>query len=91
MGALQYLTITRLDLSYAVNQVCQFMHSPKNTHWMTVKRILRYVKATYNHGLVYKHGIAHLMAYSDTDYDVNPVTGHSTSGFCMYLGSNLVS
>ncbi|TQD98819.1 hypothetical protein C1H46_015462 [Malus baccata] len=40
VGALQYLTITRLDLSYAVNQVCQFMHSPKNTHWMAVKQSL---------------------------------------------------
>ncbi|KAM1765485.1 hypothetical protein ACFX11_004606 [Malus domestica] len=30
--ALQYLTITRPDLSYAVNQVCQFMHAPKTTH-----------------------------------------------------------
>ncbi|KAB2617577.1 hypothetical protein D8674_013446 [Pyrus ussuriensis x Pyrus communis] len=68
VGALQYLTITRPDLSYAVNQVCQFMHSPKNTHWMAVKRILRYLKATYNHGLL-----------------------ELLRGFCVYLGSNLVS
>lgn len=47
VGALQYLTITRPDLSYDVNQVCQFMHSPKDTRWMAVKRILRYLKATY--------------------------------------------
>ncbi|KAM2234356.1 hypothetical protein EV2_013133 [Malus domestica] len=91
VGALQYLTITRPDLSYAVNQVCQFMQSPKNTHWMAVKRILRYVKSTYNHGLVYTPGTAHLTAYSDADYAGNPDTRHSTGGFCIYLGSNLVS
>ncbi|KAM1198584.1 hypothetical protein ACFX2I_009959 [Malus domestica] len=91
VGALQYLTITRLDLSYAVNQVCQFMHSPKTTHWTAVKRILRYVKATYNHGLLYKPGNTHLTAFSDADYAGNPDTRHSTGGFCIYLGSNLVS
>ncbi|KAM1296793.1 hypothetical protein ACFX2I_023596 [Malus domestica] len=91
VGALQYLTITRPDLSYAVNQICQFMHSPKNTHWMAVKRILRYLKATYNHGLLYKPGTATLTAYSDADYAGNPDTRHSTGGFCVYLGSNLVS
>ncbi|CAN6690391.1 unnamed protein product [Malus baccata var. baccata] len=77
VGALQYLTITRPDLSYAVNQV--------------LKRILRYVKSTYNHGLVYTPGTAHLTAYSDADYAGNPDTRHSTGGFCIYLGSNLVS
>ncbi|XP_019177885.1 PREDICTED: uncharacterized protein LOC109173081 [Ipomoea nil] len=32
VGALQYLTITRPDLSYAVNRLCQFMHSPTTDH-----------------------------------------------------------
>ncbi|BBG92535.1 hypothetical protein Prudu_000297 [Prunus dulcis] len=91
VGALQYLTITRPDLSYAVNQVCQFMHSPTTMHWTAVKRILRYVKATYNHGLLYKPGLSHLTAFSDADYVGNPDTRHSTGGFCIYFGSNLVS
>ncbi|KAI5348130.1 hypothetical protein L3X38_001017 [Prunus dulcis] len=91
VGALQYLTITRPDLSYAVNQVCQFMHSPTTMHWTAVKRILRYVKATYNHGLLYKPGLSHLTAFFDADYAGNPDTRHSTGGFCIYFGSNLVS
>lgn len=45
VGALQYLTMTRPDLSYAVNQVCQFMHAPTTTYFEAVKRILRYLKA----------------------------------------------
>ncbi|XP_048421922.1 uncharacterized mitochondrial protein AtMg00810-like [Pyrus x bretschneideri] len=91
VGALHYLTITRLDLLYAVNQVCQFMHSPKNTHWAAVKRILRYLKATFNHGLLYKPGDAKLTAHFDADYAGNLDTRHSTGGFCIYLGSKLVS
>lgn len=33
VGALQYLTITRPDLSYAVNQASQFLHSPAIHHF----------------------------------------------------------
>nr|GFA76158.1 hypothetical protein [Tanacetum cinerariifolium] len=45
-----YLTITRPDLSYAVNQASQFLHSPTDQHFQMVKRILRYVKGTFTHG-----------------------------------------
>lgn len=67
------------------------MHAPKNTHWMAVKWILRYLKATHNHGLLYKPGTAQLSAFSDVDYAGNPDTRHLTGGFFIYLGSNLVS
>jgi hypothetical protein len=43
MGALQYLTLTHPYLSFAMNRVCQFLHSPTTAHWERVKRILRYV------------------------------------------------
>ncbi|GJY96143.1 uncharacterized mitochondrial protein-like protein [Tanacetum coccineum] len=53
VGALQYLTITRPDLSYAVNQVSQFLHAPTIAHFQSVKRILRYVKGTISFGLTF--------------------------------------
>ncbi|KAM1607073.1 hypothetical protein ACFX15_027331 [Malus domestica] len=58
---------------------------------MAMKRILRYLKATYDHGLVYKHGGMQLHAFSDADYAGNPDTRHSTGGFCIYLGPNLMA
>lgn len=42
-GALQYLTFTRPDISYAVQQVCLFMHDPREPHYEALKRILRYI------------------------------------------------
>ena len=51
VGALQYLTLTRPDLAYAVQQVCLFMHDPREPHLALVKRILRYVKGTLDAGL----------------------------------------
>lgn len=40
VGALQYVTLSRPDITYAINKVCQFMHSPTENHWSEVKRIL---------------------------------------------------
>lgn len=59
--------------------------SPNNTHWMAVKKILCYLKVTYNHGLVYKPSGAQLTAYSDVDYAENRNTRHSTRGFCAFI------
>ncbi|GKD07157.1 ribonuclease H-like domain-containing protein [Tanacetum coccineum] len=43
-GGLQYLTFTRPDLSYAVQQICLYMHDPREPHLVALKRILRYVQ-----------------------------------------------
>jgi histone deacetylase 1/2 len=32
VGGLQYLTLTRPDISYAVNRVCQYLHAPRDSH-----------------------------------------------------------
>lgn len=53
VGALQYLTITRPDITYAVNQVCQFMYAPTTAHMVAGKRILRYLKGTLGFDLTF--------------------------------------
>ena len=92
VGALQYLTLTRPDLAYAVQQVCLFMHDPREPHMALVKRILRYVKGTLTSGLHIGAGpIDTLTAYTDADWAGCPDSRRSTSGYCVFLGDTLVS
>nr|GEU83508.1 ribonuclease H-like domain-containing protein [Tanacetum cinerariifolium] len=46
VGGLQYLTFTRPDISYAVQQICLYMHDPRQPHLAALKRILRYIRGT---------------------------------------------
>ncbi|XP_028117849.1 uncharacterized protein LOC114315431 [Camellia sinensis] len=91
VGALQYLTITRLDLSYVVNQLCQHMHNPTLGHFAGVKRLLRYLKGTLSQSLTYTPNSFALQAYSNSNWAGDSIDRKSTSGYCVFLGSNLIS
>ncbi|XP_031488882.1 uncharacterized mitochondrial protein AtMg00810-like [Nymphaea colorata] len=92
VGALQYLTITRPDQSYAVNKVCQFMYTPTTDHWNAVKQILWYAKATIHHGLLLKHNSStHLHDYFDADWAGCPDDHKSTGAYAIFLGRNLIA
>ncbi|XP_021775243.1 uncharacterized protein LOC110739098 [Chenopodium quinoa] len=83
---------TLLDIAYAVQQVCLFMHDPRESHYDALKRILRYVQDTINHGLHLYPSTSHrLITYTDGDWGGCPDTRRSTSGYCCFLGDNLVS
>lgn len=67
--ALQYLTLTRPDLSHAVQQACLFMHDPREAHMQLVKRILRYIRGTAHFGQQLHRASSSddLITYSDAD------------------------
>jgi hypothetical protein len=91
-GALQYLTITRPEISFALQQECLFMHAPSDIHFNLLKHILCYLKGTAGYGLhLSKSSSSDLVIYSDADWTGCPDTRRSTSGYCTYLGGNLVS
>jgi Reverse transcriptase (RNA-dependent DNA polymerase) len=92
VGALQYATLTRPDISFSVNKISQFMHNPTDDHWSAVKRILRYVAGTLQYGIqLFKDSNLQIHAYSDADWAGSIDDRRSTSGFCIYLGKNIIS
>jgi len=92
VGALQYLTLTRPDISFAVNKVCQFLSQPTEDHWEAVKRILRYVKGTLDMGLrIRKSRFIGVSIFTDADWACCVDDRRSTGGFAIFVGPNLVS
>ena len=92
VGALQYLTLTQPDLSFPVNKVCQFLHAPTTCHWSAVKRILRYLQYTAGTGLKIEMCKSMMVsAFSDADWAGIFYDRRSTSGFTVFIESNLVS
>jgi hypothetical protein len=91
VGALQYVTLTRPDIAYSVNQLCQHMQAPTSAHWTAAKRVLRYLKHTLDYGLFYRPGSFAINAYCDSDWAGDPDDRRSTCGYGVFVGSNLIS
>jgi hypothetical protein len=92
VGALQYLSLTRPDISFAVNKISQFMHRPTSLHLQAVKRILQYLKFTISYGLLLRRSTSRtLQAYFNADWVGCPDNRKSTGRFCVFLGPNLIS
>ncbi|XP_021747771.1 uncharacterized protein LOC110713621 [Chenopodium quinoa] len=91
-GALQYLTFTKPDLSYAVQQLCLFMHDPRDPHLHDLKRVLWYLKGTLDFGMHLSFTPASgVVSYFDVDRGGCSDSRRSTSGYCVFLGDNLIS
>ncbi|KAG8503841.1 hypothetical protein CXB51_001949 [Gossypium anomalum] len=91
-GALQYIVLTRPDIAYAVNRVCQFMHAPTTSHMVALKRILRYLRGTLSHGLVFRRSNRlSLVGYAYANWGLDFDDRRSTTGYCVYFGHTPVS
>ncbi|XP_050919610.1 uncharacterized mitochondrial protein AtMg00810-like [Lathyrus oleraceus] len=92
VGNLNYLIITLLDISFAVQQVSQFMHSPRHLHLATVRHMICYLKGSSHRGLFFPSGVApKLSVYSDVDWAGCPDTRRFVTDWYMFLGSSLIS
>ncbi|CAM8953839.1 unnamed protein product [Rhodiola kirilowii] len=92
IGSLLYLTANRPDIAHDVGVCARYQANPKESHLMNVKRIIKYVCGTVDHGLWYtKDTNSCLVRYCEADWEGNAEDRKSTSGRCFFLGNNLVS
>ncbi|GKC71804.1 putative RNA-directed DNA polymerase [Tanacetum coccineum] len=92
VGKLIYLSHTRPDIAYAVGVVSRFMHQPQVAHMNAVLRIVRYLKGTAGHGVLFRsNGHLNIQMYTDADWAGDKGTRRSTSGYFSLVGGNLVT
>lgn len=92
VGRLIYLSHTRPGIAYAVSIVSRYMHDPRSGHLNAVNRILRYLKGCPGKGILFSdHGHLGIEGYTDADWAGCLDDRRSTSGYCMFVGGNLVS
>ena len=92
VGKLLYLTSTRPDITFATQQLSQFMAAPTMTHYRAATRLLRYLKGCPGRGLLFhRDSEVQLLGFSDADWAGCPDTQRSVTGYCFLLGSSLIS
>ncbi|XP_039047243.1 uncharacterized mitochondrial protein AtMg00810-like [Hibiscus syriacus] len=92
IGRLIYLTHTRPDICFVIHHLSQFMQQPKESHLQSSLRIVRYIKR--NHGqeiLMDSSSRCELKAFCDSDWAACLNSRKFVSGFCIKLGSSLIS
>ncbi|RVW15145.1 Retrovirus-related Pol polyprotein from transposon RE2 [Vitis vinifera] len=92
VGKLNYLTITRPDISFPVSVVSQFLQSPCDNHWDVVIRIIQYIKGTPDQGMLYEdRDHTQIVGYTDAYWADSPSDKRSISRYCVFIGGNLIS
>ncbi|GJR07217.1 zinc finger, CCHC-type containing protein [Tanacetum coccineum] len=92
IGSLRYLLHTRPDLSYSVGLLSRFMQDPKDHHLKAVKQVIRYIKGTKEHGIIYKkEGSCKIIGYNDSSYGINTDQGKGTTGIVFYFGESPIT
>ncbi|CAN1852203.1 Retrovirus-related Pol polyprotein from transposon TNT 1-94 [Linum perenne] len=92
IGKLHYLTITRPDIAFVVQQLSQFQSDPYTGHMSAAHRVLRYLKMAPGQGLFYRaDSRLELKGFCDSDWATCPDTRRSVTGYCTYLGDNLLT
>ncbi|XP_074305043.1 putative mitochondrial protein AtMg00240 [Silene latifolia] len=69
VGKFLYLSLTRPDIAYNVQHLCQFLSQPKELYYQATQHLLKYLKGIVSAGLFYSVGPSlNLQAYSDADW-----------------------
>jgi Reverse transcriptase (RNA-dependent DNA polymerase) len=88
----QVATHTRPDIQPVVITLSRFLSNPRLGHWNALKQLLRYLKQTFNYGLILgSNSDAPLTGYSDASYNSCPVTCRSVGGYIIQYNDSTIS
>lgn len=92
MGMVIYLTTTRLDISYVVQQLSQFMTTPTLDHHVAAIHVLHYIKQGPSLGIFFPANThPQLKAFNDSNWASCHDTRRSVIEFCIFMGDSLIS
>ncbi|KAH6587453.1 hypothetical protein BASA50_011361 [Batrachochytrium salamandrivorans] len=92
VGSLIYAMIaTRPDISAVISQVSKYLYYPTDTHWSTIKRIIRHTKYFLNHPLTFSNNVIYLTGYYNVDWGGDLYSRRNTSGYVFFLGNSCIS
>ena len=92
VGKLNYLIVTCPDIAHSVKVVSQYMSSLIVDNWAVVQHILCYLKGVPGRGIQYSnHGHNRVECFTDSDWAGSKEDRRFTSGYCVFVGGNLVS
>ena len=92
VGKLNYRIVSHPNIAHSVSVVSQYMSSPAIDHWVAVEQILCYLKGAPGRGIVYSnHGHNRLECFTDADWVGSKEDMRFISGYCVFVGGNIVS
>jgi hypothetical protein len=92
IGKLLYQNTTCPDITFATQQLSQFLHSPTVTHYHAACIVIRYLKNNPGQGIFFdRQSELQVLGYSDVDWAGCLDTRRSVSSYCFFLGKSLIS
>ena len=91
VGSLMYTSLgTRPDITFAVTRLSKYLQNPGPAHWEAVRNVLRYLKATHDHWLVFGERNGSLTGWVDADGSQEE-DRHAISGYAFLIDGGAVS
>lgn len=91
IGRLLYLTTTRSDIDFLVQQLNQYISKPRIIHFKVVMRVLQYFKSAFVIGLFFSATTNFLLSrFADSNWETYYVSHRSVTDYAVFLGSSVI-